>query len=42
MTPEQIDKIVCDWSMAYGVALNEKALNALVEALAFAAAPKLT
>lgn len=33
-TPEQIDKIVCEWSMAYGVAMSEQALNALVDALA--------
>lgn len=41
MKPEQIDKIVCEWSMAYGIAMPEKALNTLVDTLSLAAAPKL-
>lgn len=30
----RIDKIVCNWSMQYGVALAEVQLNALVDAIA--------
>lgn len=32
-TPPQIDKVVCDWSMATGTALTEKQLNSLVNFL---------
>jgi hypothetical protein len=42
MTPEQIDKIVCDWSITFGVTLTERQLNALVDKLALASAPKLS
>lgn len=41
MTPAQIDKIVCDWSMQYGVAMTQEAQEALVDRLAIAAAPEL-
>jgi hypothetical protein len=31
MTPQEIDKIVCDWSMRFGIAMPEAALNDLVD-----------
>lgn len=34
MTPKQIDKIICDWSMKYGIAIPEQALDELVDKLA--------
>ncbi len=34
MSPSEIDKIVCDWSMEEGVSLTEEQLNALVDKLA--------
>jgi hypothetical protein len=41
MTPQEIDKIVCDWSMRFGIAMPEAALNDLVDRMALAAAPPL-
>lgn len=41
MTQEQIDEIVCAWSMEFGVALTEEALNALVTRLALESSPVL-
>lgn len=34
MTPKEIDKVVCDWSLEFGIAMPERALNALVDRLA--------
>lgn len=34
MSPSEIDKIICEWSMDEGVALTEEQLNALVDKLA--------
>lgn len=39
MTPQETDKIVCDWSMEFGIALPEKALDALVDRLATVSGP---
>jgi hypothetical protein len=33
LTPEEFDKIVCEWSMAKGVALTEEQINNLVDRL---------
>lgn len=33
MTPEEIDKIICDWSLEFGVAMTSQALDALVDRL---------
>lgn len=33
LTPKELDKIVCDWSMAKGVALTEDQQNSLVDRL---------
>lgn len=33
MSPSEIDKIVCQWSMDLGVALTEEQLNELVDRL---------
>lgn len=41
MIPQEIDKIVCEWSMELGVSLTEKQLNELVDRLALAASPVL-
>lgn len=39
MTPQEIDRIVCAWSMEFGIAMPEKALNALVDRLATISGP---
>lgn len=31
MTPSEIDKIVCEWTMDTGVSLTEQQLNELVD-----------
>lgn len=36
MSPAEIDRIVCEWSMALGVALTEEQLNELVDRLSVA------
>lgn len=41
MTMQEVDKIVCEWSMKYRVAMSQQALNALVEQIAFASAEPL-
>lgn len=41
ITIEDIDKIICDWSMEYGVAMNESAQQAIVLKLALALTPDL-
>ncbi len=33
MSPAEIDKIVCEWTMDMGVSLTEKQLNELVDRL---------
>jgi hypothetical protein len=34
MSPSEIDKIICEWSMENGIALTEEQLNTLVDKLA--------
>jgi len=34
MTKRQVDKIICDWSMATGHSFTEEELNSLVDILA--------
>lgn len=41
LVPEQIDKIVCDWSMKFKIAMSEEAQIELVLALCSPAKDKL-
>jgi uncharacterized protein YpuA (DUF1002 family) len=41
MTQKEIDKVVCDWSMAFAIALTEEQLNALVDRIFIAQAPEI-
>jgi len=37
VNPQEIDKVVCEWSMEFGVAMTEKAQEALVDRIAWTA-----